>query len=280
MATNDAPTQESINDALQLWRQGDCTLGDHWFLYRTNCDWPLTEAATTAADDESENVEDLVAGFVVLTQTCDIVRDCKMRPFVEVAALVEVDQDFLHSIKRGRRPQYAYIPGIAAHHLVADLDRVMTVEKSVVATWTKTVGCQTHEESRRFALSLTRKRARTAFPNEFTRFVSPLSVRLSDKHDKDSPEGRALRALLEIRVRAAPDWNADSIELMFWFIRSPDCDDFERIGWHEWSASWLRRVEPNELFTKVEGIVVTLDDLTAQDYLESDILDLDHLSHR
>ena len=46
----------------------------------------------------------------------------------------------------------------------------------------------------------------------------PLRRRLVEKHNKSSPEGEALRALLEIRVRAAPSWSAQEVELMFWFI--------------------------------------------------------------
>jgi len=34
-----------------------------------------------------------------------------------------------------------YIPGVAELNLVADLDRVMTVEKAVVAEWERKSGC-------------------------------------------------------------------------------------------------------------------------------------------
>lgn len=88
--------------------------------------------------------------------------------------------------------------------LVADLDRVMTVEKSVVFSWQRTVGCPLDEDARNFARALARKRARFAFPNDFNRLVDPLSQRLKEKHDRRSPEGGALRALREIRVVVTP----------------------------------------------------------------------------
>jgi hypothetical protein len=42
----------------------------------------------------------------------------------------------------------------------------------------------------------------------------------------------------------------------------------------------LKRIPATGRFTDVDGVVVTLDDLTARDYVESDPLDLDHLSGR
>jgi hypothetical protein len=39
-------------------------------------------------------------------------------------------------------------------------------------------------------------------------------------------------------------------------------------------------VRPEGRLRSVEGVVTSLDDLTARDYVESDPLDLDHLSAR
>lgn len=95
------------------------------------------------------------------TQTCDLVRRCADRPFVEVSPLVEVDDRVLREVERGRRPNYGFIPGVAPRRLVADLDRVMTVEKAVVAAWARVEGSRTDDDARRLSLALARKRART-----------------------------------------------------------------------------------------------------------------------
>jgi hypothetical protein len=86
----------------------------------------------------------------VLTQTCDIVRKSLDRLFIEVAPIVEVLEHHVHDIERGRRPQYAIIPSLRKSRLVADLDRTMTVEKAVVVKWSRTPGCHTENERRRF----------------------------------------------------------------------------------------------------------------------------------
>lgn len=280
MAVIDEAERQRIDDALEAWQQGDCVLGEHWFLFRVDISAPLTEDGAAAAAEGVDAAETEVRGLMVATQTCDIVRKCGERPFLEVCPLVEVDEPTLREIERGRRPGYAFVPGLADSGLVADLDRVMTVEKALVAGWSRVVGCRDDDEGRRLALALSRKRARAAFPDDFTSFASPLMSRMSSKHDKDSDEGRALRALREIRVRAAPSWDAAQVEITFWFIREQDEPRFENQGWDHYLEAWLKRVPPSGRFSSVDGLVQTLDDLTARAYVESDALDLDYLSTR
>lgn len=270
---------QQVDTALREWSQGDCVLGEQWFVHRFNAQYPLTDISRDALSDDSDLVESEVLGFAVVTQTCDIVRSCTSRPFIEVVPLVEVDERNLHDIRRGRRPQYAFIPALAEKYLVADLDRVMTLEKAVAMQWERIPGCSTDEERRALGLALARKRTRFAFPDDFTRFSKKLQSRLQEKHDKSSDEGDALRALREIRVRASPSWNELKIELMFWFIRNENEPNFKGMGWHELLEKWLDLVPESGRFHSVEGQVTTMKNLSAKDYTESDPVDLDHLSN-
>lgn len=278
MGPIDDDTLADIDRALRDWRQGDCVVGEQYFLFRIDVGIPLTVEAADAAREGADAAEAEVRGLMVATQTCDLVRRCADRPFVEVCPLVEVDADRLEEIRRGRRPGYAYVPGVADRRLVADLDRVMTVEKAVVAGWERTQGCQNDDERRRLAVALARKRRRCAFPDDFVRLASRLTKRMSSKHDKKSPEGRALRALREIRVRAAPSWDAEEMELMFWFIREDGSLEFDGENWEQHRSRWLDLLPEGGRFQGIEGVVVTLGDLTAREFVESDPLDLDHLS--
>ena len=89
--------REQVDEQLSAWRQGDCVIGEHWFLFRTNSECPLTGNAVAAVTEGAENAETAVRGFAVLTQTCDLVRHCVDRPFVEVSPFVEVG-DFGHGL--------------------------------------------------------------------------------------------------------------------------------------------------------------------------------------
>jgi hypothetical protein len=272
----------SVDAALKEWRQGDYVLGEQWLVVRFDASCPVTEGAqkVSGSDPDADLVELGVRGLVVLTQTCDVVRDCMDRPYVEVAPLVEVAASELHQVRRGYLPKYAAVPGLDEQCLVADLDRVMTVEKAVVASWTRGAGCKDDGEARLFADALTRKRSRFAFPDDFTDVVGDLVRRLRDKHDKNSEEGRALRALREIRVQAEPAWDAAEVKLFFWFVRELDIVDFAGKPWATWLDGWLGRITKAGRYTAVSGAVVSLTDMTAADYVASDRLDLDHLSRR
>ncbi len=269
---------QAIDTTLLEWYQGDCVLGEHWFIYRFNPQRPLTSDSADVAKEETDLAESEVKGFAIVTQTCDIVRSCNERPFVEIVPLVEVDEQQLHDVQRSRRPQYAYIPGVAGLNLVADLDRIMTVEKAVVAEWERKPGCLGDDEIRALGQALTRKRARFAFPDDFTDFARKLQNRLRDKHDKATDEGEALRALREIRVRAEPSWNSSEIRLIFWFIRDEDQNQFKGVGWDQFLNQWLQLIPESGRYKNVEGSVVALEGMTAKEYVESDPLDLDHLS--
>jgi hypothetical protein len=267
-----------IDQALRAWRQGDCVIEPLWFAFRVSPSGGITEAARAALDQGVELAEEEVSGFVVVTQTCDIVRSCADRPYIEVCPLVEVSPAFLNDVKKARRPGFALIPTLERQGLVADLDRVMTAEKSVVAQWKRVPGWETDAELRAFSAALARKRARFAFPDDFVHLMKPLQDRLTGKHAKHSLEGRALRELREIRVAASPSWDAARVSLMFYFIPSGDDQGVDGVAWAQFLEAWLDLVPARGRFHEVFGQVTTLDGLTAADYVGSDPLDLDHLT--
>lgn len=274
---------EKIDSVLEEWSQGDCTIGDYYFVSRFNPLCPLTNGSQDIVDRtgiETDLIESPVRGFVVVTQTCDIVRSCADRPYLEVSPLVEVNAENLEQIKRLNRPNYAYIAGVSDRHLVADLDRVMTVEKSVVLTWERIQGCQSDADTRSLGEALARKRSRFAFPDDFTKLVSKLTEKIKKKHDKDSPEGIFLQALREIRVQAAPSWGDPEVKLFFWFIRNDKCDIWTLHQESKLINSWLEALPTSKQFISVAGLVTFLDDMKARNYVESDRLDLDRLSKR
>ncbi|WP_394836095.1 hypothetical protein LVJ94_04220 [Pendulispora rubella] len=273
------PQSKAIDTRLKEWRQGDLACHENWFVHIGDGSSGLTPEAADA-EHGVQLLQGYAPGLVVLTQTCDIVRSCIDRPFIEVAPLVEVSGEDALQVKRARRPQYAHIPALCERRLVAHLDRTMTVEKSVVAQWERTAGWSTDAEARDFAKALARKRARFAFPDDFVDIVGPLQDRISNRHEKAAVDGLALRALREIRVAASPSWDNEIVDLHFSFVRKDEQSTFDGKQWDELLEGWLALVKPDSQsrFKTVEGAILQLKDLTAQEYVESDPLDLDHLS--
>lgn len=277
----------AIDAAISAWRQGDLALdADLSFVHVADLACPITPVASETARSQlgSDRPEmDIGAvfsdapGLVVLTQTCDIIRASQDRPYVEVAPLVEVTPVVLEEVRRMRRPAFAYVPGVADRNLVVHLERTMTIEKAVLARWTRIPGCQADEDARSFAAALSRKRMRFAFPNDFVQASEALQKRLRDRHNKDHAEGAHLRALREIRVRAAPSWNSPTVQLALWFIW-----DSDPVGcaadWPKWVQDWAGLFDQTGRY-RVELVTpCRLEDITARDYVESDHLDLDQLS--
>jgi len=213
----------------------------------------------------------------MLSQTCDVIRDCGKRPFVNVAPLIEVPRLEFEAIRRLKRPARAYIPATEGDRLVADLDRTMTIEKSIVARWTRIPGWKADNELRDFVSALTRKWTRFAFPEDFVVSTKDIQRRLANKHDKRSKEGAHLRALREIRVRGAPSWDNEIVHLSWWFIKDADPLGVEA-DWPKYLKLWIDLFNDSDRFELNTSIVCRLEEMTARDYLESDRLDLDRVT--
>lgn len=62
---------QRIDDVLADWQQGDCAVGEHWFLFRHEPSLPLTKDAAEAAEDDADAAESEVRGLMVVSQTCE-----------------------------------------------------------------------------------------------------------------------------------------------------------------------------------------------------------------
>lgn len=278
----------AANMAIRNWRQGDVCLDlGLEFVHVADLSRPGSAAAVHAREllheqgeqlpDGTVSLSENVLGFVVLTQTCDIVRPNAQRPYVEVSPLIRVAPEFVEEVRRLRRPAFAYVPATAERGLVADLDRVMTIEKAVVATWSRIPGWITDGQMRAFAEALVRMRTRFAFPDDFVAITASLQECFRRRHNRQHVEGAHLRALQEIRVRAAPAWDAREVNLGLWFIKDEEPLDVAA-AWPHWVDTWVALLDQTGRFQVEFAVACRLEDLTARDYVESDRLDLDALS--
>lgn len=272
---------DAIDATLADWQQGDLLLSAEVPVVRlADMARPLTPVAIELAEgSEGLNVvaED-VAGLMIISQTCDVVRACIDRPFLQVCPLVTVEADVLEQTRRGLRPRFLHVSGLEGTGMVADLEQVMTVEKAVLlrVAGTHRAGAQTEDEVRAVGRALANKLARAAFPDAFAIAAERLRTEIVRKHGKTSPMGAFLRGLLEIRVRAHPNWSAAEAEIEFVFV-------FERSsqippGADDQAHALLGRFQKSDAYPDVTARVVGLDQLTALTYRETDRLDLDHLS--
>lgn len=275
-------TPEQIDELLKNWQQGDCILGDCSFLFGYSSSCPIKEGVEPAAEVAVSYIQELVVGFAVLTQTCDIQRKCRERPYIEVAAL-QVEKPNYHLIKKVMMPAYLAIPALESQNIVANLEKTMTFEKSVFSIWNNknafkfVRGFETTKEIKNLGSALSRKRSRFAFPDEFVEICRPFQKRIKKKSDQNSSEGKLLKAVQEIRVRADPDWSSGDCTLTFYFLINRA--ETNSADWASQIEAWQKLIDIDDSrFTQVEMLVVDYDDITAREYKESVQLDLDALS--
>jgi hypothetical protein len=160
-------------------------------------------------------------------------------------------------------------------------------KKSVVATIDpndRIIGCRTDQEAINLAAALSRNVGRFAFPDDFSVAMSAMQDRILKKHgmlthdSKGRPtnEGAFLATLREIRVSCAPSWTASSTHLRFFFIfdhpsnMPPDADAV--------AEALLKNFRPTGAFKDFEFRLVSLSEISAETYVSTEPLDLDHLS--
>lgn len=259
------------------WRQGDCVVGEQDFVYRIMAAQPLCQESRQAVevDPSAEFVVHPVDGLMVVSQSCDIVRPPETRPFAEVAPLVKLIEEDFREVLLGARPRYVTVPGLHAARLAADLDRIQTVEKTLLSAWSRLQGCHTDSDRRLLGKQLARKRFRAALPDKFTPWFKPLRNRFSRLAGSSSTDAIVFQELSEIRIQASPSWDAPRVEIFIWFVLKDEAPIRDRSAILE---GWLAKIPAKDSFVSCQGRVIRYEDMTALEYIESDPLDLDHMS--
>lgn len=272
MAEHDDPPE---TNPLTEWRQGDFALGVGSFLFGDLPDEGDQEGIGAFFDEVDP------AGFVVVSQTCDIVSDPSKFAFVAVCPLVQVDPARVKEIARGRAPRLGLVEQ-APEGLVADLARPMTLSKQLVASWERCKGFSDPSQALEFSRSLERAFGRFAFPDAFNECIRPLLSKVTAKYGKPgSLLGKALRSLSELRVRPSRDWEAGDVRVQFFLMFEPKekrllgpaeiKEEFEAVLKE---LPWQGGFEPDDPLVRIGDY----DDFLARDYIESFPLDVNALS--
>lgn len=263
---------DSIADPLADWRQGDFVCGSHGFVC-LGSDGKTVGAKTIGID---------ALGYVLISQSCDIVRRTSGRDFVAVCPLIRIDEEKSKAAKKGRLPYMISVESAGAF-VYADLRRVMSVEKDVLATWQRNVGFSTEKDRLKFAAALERKFGQFAFPDEFDAATKSFKEKVWSRYDKNSPFNPIYKSLKQIRFGADPDWETSDSKRIFCVAVLSDQlengvtredvskslnNEFDAIEWpegYEWNDPRL--------------LLQTARDLTGEDLISTQRADFDFLSY-
>lgn len=217
-------------------------------------------------------------GMVVVSQTCDIIREVEKQGTVIVASLIEVDQDTYAHVKRRSVPRYIIMPKAGAN-IVADLTTMMTIEKPVVAQWERIEGFSDRERTN-FSRAVALFFSRPAFPDGLVRSLGKFRKEVLKKASKPSTDfGKILNCVEEFRINEVAD---KQYQLLIFLVEVPELngtrnrDDIaEKV---EASVRAALGEEGLKALIDEAILVTTADDQTAREYLNSISLDLNILS--
>lgn len=266
-------SDDSIDDRLRLWRQGDYALDTGGFLF--------ADVAESSEKFDAKLATDDVVGSVVVSQTCDIVRLTDDRLYVAVCPLVTRETKFLKPIKSGRYPSLTMIEHAPLENSVVDLARVMSVSKRLLSSWTRIQGFSTSERAIRFAGAIERKFGRFAFPDAFNEATKQFQDRVRSRHDKLSKTGDVYRSIHQFRFVANPHWEADFVRVSMIVILLPTdrmSAKEEAIRAELQSLCDAVKWGPNFGWATPEFYCASAADLRGSDILGSQLADFEYLS--
>jgi hypothetical protein len=298
VGTTALPSPMDGEDGYTSWRQGDAVLGDIPFPWGYARHSPMHQLSQELAQEVTEEdspegefaiAQQEVSGIVIVTQTCDLVRDWQKRPFVQVAPISVLPPEDratrMAEIRRRKSTRYLYLPALEQDGMVAELDRIFTLEKGVLDAWCerRIHCCRTEEESHLLSQTVRRYYSRPALPNSFCDGVLGLQNLFEKKHDKNPGgqkkfhPGACLRCLETILVKAYPRWETyDRVE--FTLVQGTHAEDIPPQDWESFKQECL------SLVTLPPGVrtvwnFIPYEALPARQYRESIEMDFEFLSH-
>lgn len=265
---------------LDQWKQGDYTFDFQSYFIFSDLNAPCTELSrnTPAEGQSGVLLTGECVGVMMLSQTCDIIKSPDIEPYVEVCAIFQTDEEGLKDVKKWGKPLKVNIPTLEEGFLIADLSRVMTIEKGALLNWKRHEGFPDDNARKNLSRMLERKVGRFAFPDTINPWVTKLKRRLRDKIDKDSPEGNCIRGINQLRLRARPSWDQKPRIVDFIFLLESDVTDDQRKSMLPIIETFMDMVVDDAEYQKGDVDVKHFSEISAADYLGSEMLDVVLLS--
>ncbi len=257
----------AVDNAVSQWRQGDVAELP-LSVWVADKGMSLTpEAASAAAAGPVITVRQAPASrrVALVSQSCDIVkpswRPSKASwPFVQVCPVVDLKDDvLLDEASGGHSTRFAPLPGIGPT-MFADLNVCTTLEKAMLIGVAHHQGCLDDDQRTTFASVVARNRGRFAFPDGTDAVLNPLRDWFRGKRKKETPEGRAIARVHEIRVRRADStpWDADVVQIELIFViepvEIPRFDKEAKVVPKDETIEWLKKARrPGEIAERLES---------------------------
>ena len=265
--------EDPVDKIASQWRQGDI-IRDHQLLQ------DILAGLNIYAEKPAP-----IIGWILTSQTCDIVRSQRVQPFIQVCAIVKKDANGVVEAKKRKSPRFAYVPNLAPDSSVADLAVTTTLTKDRLAKTERVDGGFDHEDAAedqstwisRFQEALSRHKARFAFPDNFNALKKALGEQLK-KAFKAKETEHLIIAVDEVRADVQIE-NNDVKGAHIWFLLDPaqSLSDEILLALDDEIKKIIEAVK-HHLNGAVSYRVVSEEELTLRDYRKSHLVDFDDVS--
>lgn len=267
-----------LRAALRPWRQGDYTL--------SNNDFPV---AFLNENGVLETEWDTVRGWVVVSQTCDIVnvadiQDGVVKDVVVIAPIVEASSEkFVEDVRAGTTTVGAILENAELPSDIVDLRFLASVRKTTLAKMERIEGFTSDRTRDAFVNALERRYGRFAFPDDLSNgpIITIRNRAKAMRKKQGSDINLVYRSLRSIRVSADPDFDTVGAKIQFLLVLEdkplvePKAIVEELEGQAKTSRfNWPASFEKQEPFFRV----VTMDGISAREWDGSRHVDLDFIS--
>ena len=251
----------------------------------------VEESDAEYQDDQKETV-----GVAVISQTCDIEREPSVVPYVTICPLVRLKENIFGLVEKRRMPRMGFLPALEDEQVAVDFSRTMSVEKELLNSWTRNVGCKNEEQQTQFARMIETCFGRFPFPDDLGKSLEKFRDKIYEKHNKEnSPLGKALNYLRELRVYWDGDESIDSkVHVTFMGILRSERGGREGIlGLSDEEVEELKFEIEKDISSELDKIawigpyqlgdqkllLSTLDEISAADYQNSYPLGVNSISY-
>lgn len=173
-------------------------------------------------DNEPSKLETPL-GVVILSQTCDVVRDPSARPNILVAPVVaDLNHQQMVDARRGRAPLLLHLasPTEGGGDKFANLQYATAVPKnSLVGTTllSRHTTADSAADAAHLGARIGRTFSRFAFPDEIHGITDALAKKARETHGTAKPFGRVIDYVIDLRIKAN-HWDQPARVLNFYII--------------------------------------------------------------
>lgn len=203
---NDAATEELVTDGCSNLRQGDVV--------------GLAELRLPGDSGELERVA-TPAGVAILSQTCDVVQQSKVRCLVAPVAVEPTDAE-LSGARKGQKPLHLYLESGASEptRCIANMEQAVSILKSNLVGLplrARYVEETSGRAARAVAWRVGRAFSRFPFPDEVYPVFSKLRRQAQEKTGSAGNFGRVLDLVEDLRV-SADQWSSPGRNLTLYVV--------------------------------------------------------------